>query len=94
MCPNTDVLLARVNRKPHIVVRKEENGYLLVNRENGIVLALNEIGYETWLLLVGLQVKEITERISKKHSIRIDECQEQVLKLVNILLENDYVTLE
>jgi hypothetical protein len=93
MCPNTDILPKRVNRKPNIVVRKEENGYLLVNRETNNVLAINGTGYEVWLLLTGVHVKEVIETISKKYDIRIDECQEQVFKLVDMLLKNGFVTL-
>ncbi|MEM2145828.1 MAG: PqqD family protein [Candidatus Jordarchaeaceae archaeon] len=85
--------IRKLRRVPKVVVREEENCYLLINRTSGKVLVINKIGFEIWHLLENLTVEDIVKELTRKYQIAPASCKEQVEKFVEKLLRNSFLTL-
>jgi len=88
-----NLLFRKLHPEPNVVVRREENCYLLVNRKNGKVLAINSVGLEIWRLLSEFTIKDIINTIAEKYEVDRTSCKEEVLKFVKKILENDFAFL-
>jgi hypothetical protein len=83
-----------VKPKPNIIVRKEKNCYLLVNRENGAILAVNDVGIDIWNQILGrITVKELIERLMKKYNIEFELSKQETLKFIKELLKNGFAKI-
>lgn len=91
MLDSVDMFAKRVKQKPNIIVRKEENCYLLLNRKTRGVLVINDIGFDTWNLLTGVKVKSVVRKLADKYTVEIGICQEEVLRFIEKLDENGFV---
>jgi hypothetical protein len=88
-----DMLQKRVERKPNIIVRKEKNCYLLVSRQSGTVLAINNIGLDAWNLLTGVPVMTVIKKLAEKYTVEFEECKEEIVKFLEKLVENNLIIL-
>jgi len=83
-----------VKPKPNIIVRKEKNCYLMVNRENGAILAVNDVGIDIWNQISGrITVKELIERVMEKYNIEFELSKEETLKFIKELLKNGFAQI-
>lgn len=92
MVKKEDILQKRVEQKPNIIVRKEKNCYLLVSRQSGVVLAINEIGLDAWSLLTGASVSDVIKKLADKYEVSFEECKEEIIKFLEKLVENNLIT--
>ena len=91
MLDSEDLLAKKVKQKPNIIVRKEENCYLLVNRKTRGVMVVDHIGFDAWNLLTGVTVKCVVKKLADKYTVETSTCQEEVLKFIQKLDENGFV---
>lgn len=83
-----------VQSKPHIISRKEKNCYLLVNRENGVVLVINDLGLEIWRIMrEKIRVKEMVEKLMNKYNVEFEDSKRETVKFINELLKNNFLYL-
>lgn len=83
-----------VQSKPHILSRKEKNCYLLVNRKNGTVLVVNDLGIEIWNQISRkIMVKDLVENLAKKYNVEFELSRTETIKLLEELLQNDFLSL-
>lgn len=90
---SSDLLDAQVKQKPNVIVRKEENCYLLVNRKNGKLLVIDDIGFKTWTLLQKAPVKAVVKKLAREYAVDAATCEEEVTKLTKRLLAYGFVEL-
>lgn len=84
-----------VQSKPHIISRKEENCYLLVNRKNGAVLVVNDLGIEIWNYMSRkIRVGEIVEKLMKKYDVEFEHSERETIKFIDELLKNGFLDLK
>jgi hypothetical protein len=81
----------KFQRAPNVIVREEENCYLLVNRTNGKVLVVNKMGLETWHLLESLTVEDATKELARRYGIEHASCKTQIMKFVEKLSKNGFI---
>ena len=91
MMDSADMLSKKVKQKPNIVIRKEENCYLLVNRKTSSVMVIDSIGFDAWNLLTGITVKGVVKKLADKYTVETSICQGEVLKFVQKLCDNGFV---
>jgi hypothetical protein len=83
-----------VQAKPHIISRKEKNCYLLVNRENGRVLVVNDVGIEIWnATKEKIKVADVIEKLMKKYGVKFEDSKRETTKFVKELLRNELLAV-
>lgn len=83
-----------VQAKPHIFSRKEKNCYLLVNRQNGAVLVVNDLGIEIWnSMKEKVKVVDIIEKLMRKYSVKFQDSKRETTRFVEELLENEFLAV-
>lgn len=83
-----------VQAKPHIIIRKEKNCYLLVNRENGAVLAVNDLGIEMWKYLTKrTTIERVVRKLAEKYKVGFESSKMETLKFIEELLKNDFLKM-
>jgi len=87
------LLTKKLRHVPNVIVRKEQNCYLLVNRNNGKVLVINDVGFKIWHLLPELTIKAIIDRIVEEYQVDEILCEQEVLKFAKKMLQNNCATL-
>lgn len=87
------LLTKKLRRVPNVIVRKEENCYLLVNRNVGKVLVINDVGFRIWHLLPKLTIKTIIDKIAEEYEVDVTLGEKEVLKFAKKILENNFATL-
>jgi len=84
-----------VKPEPHTLCRKEKNCYLLVNRKNGAVLVVNDLGIDIWNhISEKITVEELVKKLMKKYHVRFELSLKETLKFIEELLRNEFVHLE
>jgi len=87
-------ILQTVQAKPHIISRKEKNCYLLVNRKNGAVLAVNDLGIEIWnMMKEKVMIKNVIEELAKKYDVAFEESKGEVMRFVRELSVNEFLEM-
>ncbi|MEM2105494.1 MAG: PqqD family protein [Candidatus Bathyarchaeia archaeon] len=80
--------------KPHIIARKEKNCYLLVNRENGAILAVNDVGMDMWHQLFNkMTVGELIQKIMEKYNVKFELSKKETIKFIENLLKNEFANV-
>lgn len=81
--------------KQHIIVRKEKNCYLLVNRENGAILAVNEVGIDIWYQLSNkMTVKELIQKMMEKYNVNFELSKRETIRFIKNLLDNGFAEIK
>lgn len=81
-----------VQSKPHIISRKEKNCHLLVNRENGVVLVINDLGLGIWKIMAEkIRVKEIVAKLMNKYNVEFEDSKRETIKFINELVKNNFL---
>ena len=93
MLGSEDLLAKKVKQKPNIIVREEENCYLLVNRKTRGVMVVDNVGLDAWNLLIGITVKDVVKKLADKYTVETSTCQVEVLRFIQKLGENGFVDL-
>lgn len=81
-----------LQRASNVIVREEENCFLLVNRGNGRVLVINRTGLEIWQLLENSTVEDVVEKLTERYKVKPANCRAQVTSFVEKLLKNDFLS--
>lgn len=81
--------------KPHIIVRKEKNCYLLVNRENGAILAVNDVGIAIWHQLSNkMTVKELIQKMMEKYNVNFELSKRETVRFIKSLLDYGFAEIK
>ena len=91
MQDSADMLVKKVTQKPNVIVRKEENCYLLVNRKTRSVMVIDNVGFDVWNLLTGITVEEVVKKLADKYTVETSICQEEVLRFIQKLDANGFI---
>jgi len=63
-----------------------------VNRENGIVLVLNDLGMEIWNCLSDkVTIEDVVKKFAEKYNAELEVVSEEILNFIKKLLENGFL---
>lgn len=83
-----------VQSKPHIIIRKEKNCYLLIDREKRAVLVVNDLGMDIWNQISRkTAVKDLIGKVMKKHNVQFEPAKREAIKFLTELLNNEFLCL-
>lgn len=68
---------------------------VILNLKTGMYFGLNEVGASVWnLLQQPRSVKDICDQILDQYEVESDQCEQDVLRLLNEMVESDLIEIK
>lgn len=83
-----------VHHMSKIIERKEENCYLLISRETGHKLVLNESSFFVWTLCEDAHINDIINKVVHKYNMDQREAEEKIHNLIDVLCQKGFIEKE
>lgn len=65
-----------------------------MNRENGAVLVVNELGVEIWnIIKEKIKLMELIKKLAKKYDVTFADSKREATKFIEELFKNEFVVI-